>query len=102
MMVCGNSVKRLCEDMVCAKRSKNTTVKKFKTFVNDVIIPEVIKKGNKNSLSKKTQNGIAKSTARIWLHYMGCYFKQDRKDIYYSGHEREDVVEYCAKFIPRF
>ena len=33
---------------------------------------------------------------------MGCYFKQGRKDIYYDGHEREDVVEYRAKFIPRF
>ena len=85
------------------KGQKNMTVKKFRTFVNDVIIPEVIKKGDEKSLSKKIQqNGIAESTARFWLHYMGCYFKQGRKDIYYDGHEREDVVEYRAKFIPRF
>ena len=83
---------------------KNMTVEKFARFeiVNIVVIPEAVKRGDGKGLSKKIQNdGISVQTTRFWLHYMGCYFKQGRKDIYYDGHEREDVVQYRQQFVPR-
>jgi hypothetical protein len=30
---------------------------------------------------------------------MGFYFKTYSKDVYYDGHEREDVIEYRKKFL---
>lgn len=30
---------------------------------------------------------------------MGCFFKHGKKDVYYDGHKREDVVEYCGWFV---
>ena len=38
------------------KGQKNMTVKKFRTFVNDVIIPEVIKKGDEHSKLRGPRN----------------------------------------------
>ncbi|CAM9921764.1 unnamed protein product, partial [Heterosigma akashiwo] len=57
----------------------------------------------KSGLSKSTlANGISNNTARMWLHHLGCTFKGQGKDVYYDGHEREDVVEYRNKeFLPR-
>jgi len=42
---------------------------------------------------------ISRETARQWLHKMGFYFKTYSKDVYYDGHEREDVIEYRKKFL---
>lgn len=85
------------------KGKKNMTVKDFAAFVNNVVLPEAVQRGDAHGLPKKIQTGgISIRTARYWLHYMGCFFKQGRKDIYFDGHEREDVVEYRQKFVPRF
>ena len=59
------------------KGKKNMTVKDFAAHVNNVVLPEVIKRGDAKGLPTKIQeNGISVRTARFWLHYMGCYFKQ--------------------------
>ena len=57
------------------------TVKDFAAHVNNVVLrlPEVIKRGDAKGLptiAKIQENGISVRTARFWLHYMGCYFKQ--------------------------
>ena len=53
-------------------------------------------------LSKASlEKGITNTTARKWLHYLGCHYKEGRKDVYYDGHEREDVVKYRNEFVPR-
>ena len=85
------------------KGRKNMTVKDFAQHVNNVVLPEAVRRGDAQGLPKKIQEqGISIRTARFWLHYMGCFFKQGRKDIYFDGHEREDVVQYREKFVPRF
>ena len=75
------------------KGQKNMTVKKFRTFVNDVIIPEVIKKGDEKSLSKKIQqNGIAESTARFWFHNIWAATSNKAEKIFTTMGTKEKML----------
>ncbi|CAM9780886.1 unnamed protein product, partial [Heterosigma akashiwo] len=47
------------------------------------------------------EKGIGRGTARMWLHHLGCTFKGQGKDVYYDGHERDDVVKYRKEFLAR-
>jgi hypothetical protein len=47
-------------------------------------------------LKKKT---ISENTARAWLKHFGWEFRVGRKDVYYDGHERPDVIEYRKLFL---
>ena len=42
---------------------------------------------------------IGKETARRWLHTLGFKQVNHHKGVYFDGHERDDVVEYRAKFV---
>lgn len=100
--VWGKELRGYVRQFSVVKGEKNMTVEQFTSFVNSTIIPQAVACGDAAGLPKKIQkSGISLQTARYWLHYIGCYFKQGRKDVYYDGHEREDVVEYRKQFIPR-
>ena len=74
---------------------------KTRIHVNQHVIPAAVQAGDHKGLPKKViKEGIQCSTARLWLHHLGCFFKNGKKDVYYDGHEREDVVEYRKLFIP--
>src|SRR6266540_213054 len=45
---------------------------------------------------KKT---ISDNTARAWLKHFRWEFCVKRKDVYYDGHERPDVIEYRQDFL---
>ena len=84
------------------KGAPNMTVSDFQQFVNSDIIPKLLPGAETRGLSKQTlQKGINVFTARQWLLHLGCFFKEGRKDVYYDGHERPDVVEYHNLFVPR-
>ena len=42
---------------------------------------------------------ITLKTSRIWLKKIGLVPQSRKKGIYFDGHEREDVLEYHAKFL---
>ena len=42
---------------------------------------------------------IILKTSHIWLKKIGLVPQSRKKGIYFDGHEREDVLEYCAKFL---
>ena len=42
---------------------------------------------------------ITLKTSRIWLKKIGLVPQSRKKGIYFDGHEREDVLEYRAKFL---
>jgi hypothetical protein len=65
-------------------------VKKFKEYVEQELFPSV---GIEN---KKT---ISNTTAREWLKHFGWSFRTGKKDIYYDGHERPDVLAYRQEFL---
>ncbi|KIM76951.1 hypothetical protein PILCRDRAFT_26353, partial [Piloderma croceum F 1598] len=45
--------------------------------------------------------GISLATARRWLHKEGFKYIHHKKGLYFDGHDRPDVVEYCQKhFLP--
>ena len=85
------------------KGEPNMSVASFQQFVNTTILSSVKQSDDKKGLSNKILNeGIAESTARMWLHYMGCFFRARRKDVFYDGHERPDNVQYRQQYVPRY
>ena len=87
----------------CVKGKPNMTVSDFQIFVNKEIIPNLVVGEDTRGLYKDTfEKGVTSDTARQWLHHLGCYFKEGRKDVYYDGHERPDVIQYRSEFLPRF
>lgn len=43
---------------------------------------------------QKKKTTIRARTARRWLHHFGLSFNDVKKDVYFDGHEREDVIKY--------
>lgn len=66
------------------------TIQQFVKFIEDEAIP---------SLGIETRKTIDEATARRWLHHLGWDYKDHSKDIYFDGHEREDVVAYRSEFL---
>ncbi|KAJ6483107.1 hypothetical protein C8R45DRAFT_931736 [Mycena sanguinolenta] len=53
-------------------------------------------------LQLKAGKGISLSTARRWLHNEGFQYIGHKKDVYFDGHDRPDVVAYQQKeFLPQ-
>jgi len=55
----------------------------FIKFIEDEVIP---------TLEIEEKISILCSTAREWLHMLDWKYKDHSKNIYFDGHEREDVV----------
>ena len=106
---------KVCRDYIrenaAVKGQPNMTVDDFRAFVNANVISKVRdaaarakheKLKAKFGLSERTlEKGIGRGTARMWLHHLGCTFKGQGKDVYYDGHERDDVVKYRKEFLAR-
>src|SRR5437868_10837524 len=50
-------------------------------------------------LELKEKKNISRETARKWLHQLGWDYKDHSKNIYFDGHERDDVVAYRNRFL---
>ena len=65
-------------------------VANFVKFVEDEVIP---------TLGIEEKTSISCSTAHEWLHILGWEYKDHSKNIYFDGHEREDVVADRHRFL---
>ena len=74
------------------KGKPNMTAATFGTWVNVELLP-------KSHLPPGFPRSITPRTARKWLHDLGFTPKQYKKGLYFDGHEREDVVEYCRVYL---
>jgi hypothetical protein len=53
-------------------------------------------------LQLKVKKGISLSTVRRWLLKEEFLYTGHKKDVYFDGHDRPDVVTYCQKeFLPQ-
>ena len=68
----------------------DVTVNRFKTYIEQKVFPSV------GIERKKT---ISNNIACAWLKHFGWEFHIERKDVYYDGHERPDVIEYRQDFL---
>ena len=76
-------------------KSGERTAQAFMNWVNDTLIPSL-------SSGQTAMRTISPSTAVCWLHALIWEFGRDQKDLYFDGHEREDVVKYRNEiFIPK-
>ena len=63
------------------------TVAQFAAHITQHVIPTAVQAGDHKGLPKKV-------IAHLWLHGLGCFFKNGKKDVYDGKHEREYVGEY--------
>ena len=68
----------------------NVTVNGFKTYIEQEVFP---------SMGIERKKMISENTARAWLKHFGWEFRVGKKDVYYDGHERPDVIEYRKHFL---
>ena len=68
----------------------DVTVNKFKEYVEQELFP---------SVGIENKKKISNTTAREWLKHFGWSFHTGKKDIYYDGHERPDVLAYRQEFL---
>ena len=72
----------------------NLTAGKFCQWVNDVLLPN-------QTLEPGFPRKMSLETARKWMLELGFSVVRKKKGTYVDGHERDDVVEYCQKFLRR-
>jgi len=65
----------------------------FVKFIEDEVI---------STLGIEEKISISCSTAREWLHMLGWEYKDHSKNIYFDGHEREDVVADRHQFLQKW
>ena len=63
----------------------NVTVSGFKAYIEQEVFP---------SIGIERKKTISDNTARAWLKHFGWEFRVEKKDVYYDGHERPNVIEY--------
>ena len=68
------------------------TLHQFIKFVEEEAIP---------TFGIETKKTICEVTARAWLHHLGWDYKDHSKNIYFDGHERDDVVAYQNQFLKK-
>ena len=68
----------------------NVTVSVFKAYIEQEVFPSV-------RIERKKM--ISDNTARAWLKHFGWEFRVERKDVYYDGHEKPNVIEYRQDFL---
>ena len=68
----------------------NVTVSGFKAYIEQEVFP---------SIGIERKKTISDNTARAWLKHFGWEFRIEKKDVYYDGHERPDVIEYRQEFL---
>src|SRR5262249_19872730 len=65
-------------------------IRQFTEFIETEVIP---------GLGIEWKTTISERTARVWLEKLGWEYKDHSKDVYFDGHERDDVVEYRRNFL---
>jgi hypothetical protein len=70
--------------------SCNVTVSGFKAYIEQEIF---------SSIGIERKKTISDNTVRAWLKHFGWEFRVEKKDVYYDGHERPDVIKYRQDFL---
>ena len=83
---------RYVREHASVKGRPNMNIRSFATWVNDVLLPS-------SGLEPGYPRKVSVETARRWLHELGFQVIDAKKGTYVDGHERLDVVDYCAKFL---
>ncbi|KAI8987110.1 hypothetical protein BDB01DRAFT_904728 [Pilobolus umbonatus] len=73
------------------QRSESLSLISLKKFIEESIVPEYL----------SVAGLVSEGTVRNYLHLWGYTYKTNNKDIYFDGHEREDVVVYRKEWCQR-
>ena len=76
------------------KGKPNLTVGTFCNWINEDLLPN-------ETLEPGFPRKISMETGRKWMHALGFNVVSKKKGTFVDGHERDDVVEYRAKFLRR-
>lgn len=94
----------------------NMTAQIFCDYINKDILPEIAATKQdgydpfkhapvtkiKNDIGE-VSNAITVSTARSWLHNLGCAYRDMQSGLYFDGHDRDDVLKYRVEtYLPAY
>ena len=82
------------DDWKSTKDDEYLTVTEFQQWLNDVLLPPLTVEELKGVTWP-----ICKDTARVWMHRLGFGYDTYKKDIYFDGHDRPDVVAYKVEHL---
>lgn len=82
-------VNKMLKEYLLNQKS-NVEIKKVKSFIESEVFSRI---------GIEEEKTISERTCQIWLNELGWFHQKHRKDVYYDGHEREDVVKYREKFL---
>ncbi|KAK9236998.1 hypothetical protein V1525DRAFT_187045 [Lipomyces kononenkoae] len=84
--VCDEDVKRKCIQFFRNSPQNKRTVQAQQSFYENTLYPEISGSFTKSKISERT--------VAAYLHSWGFSIGRHSKDVYFDGHERNDVVEY--------
>ena len=88
----GEKAAKWVRENAFAKGKPNMTAQSFCQWVNDDLLPS-------SNLPTHFPWRISLRTGVRWLHHLGFKPVSHRKGVYINGHERDDVVKHCKKYL---
>jgi hypothetical protein len=94
LLIADEDIRAKCLEFLRSLKARDASkLEKFKTWIEEKLLPEIPNCG---------KNTISTVTVRRWMPQLGFDFTNKTTGLYFDGHERDDVVEYRAKFIEKF
>ena len=82
-----------CKAWLRQQKPETRSPSNLKAYIEETLFPELIGHIKKDTISEKT--------CRRYMHLWGYKYNERRKDIYFDGHERSDVVAYRKEWLKR-
>ncbi|CAB5376582.1 unnamed protein product [Rhizophagus irregularis] len=85
--------KNKCQIWLRQQMPESRSPTNLKTYIEETVFPKLTGHIKKETISEKT--------CRNYMHLWGYKYDEKKKDVYYDGHERPDVVKYRKEWLKR-
>jgi len=82
-----------CQKWLRQQKPEFRLSKELKNYIEETVFPKMTGYIKKDTISEET--------CRKYMHIWGYKYDEKRKDVFYDGHERPDVVQYRKEWLKR-
>ena len=82
-----------CQKWLRQQKPESRLPKELKNYIEETVFPKMTGYIKKDTISEET--------CRKYMHIWGYKYDEKRKDVFYDGHERPDVVQYRKEWLNR-
>lgn len=82
-----------CQAWLHQQKPESRSPGALKTYIEGTVFPQMSGQIKKNTISERT--------CRTYMHLWGFRYDENKKGVYYDGHERPDVVAYRKEWLKR-